>query len=220
MASGTVRPTATTPEPAAEPVEPVDPGCAAPRRRGRPREADRTDAILQATLALMEEDGYDQLHVQRVAERARVGLATIYRRWPTKQALVADAVRCKDMAHEVPETGEPRADLAALMRNLAAHLVDPQKARFMVSFLATLNAEPEIAAAFREHIFSEMRARLLRYVGAVVGDDDPLLEVRADLGPGLLFFRAQVLRDLFDPDVAGDEVAALMVGPLPSAGRA
>src|SRR5262245_39351597 len=108
---------------------------AAPRRRGRPREADRTDAILQATLALLEEEGYEQLHVQRVAERARVGLATIYRRWPTKQALVAEAVRCKDMADAVPETGDPRADLAAVMRDLATHLFDPQQARFMVSFL-------------------------------------------------------------------------------------
>jgi AcrR family transcriptional regulator len=199
----------------AVPTPPPDP---APRRRGRPREADRTDAILPAALALLEEDGYEQLHVQRVAERARVGLATIYRRWPTKQALVAEAVRCKDMHDEVPETGDPRADLGAFMRHLARTLVDPERAAFMVSFLATLNAEPEIAAAFREHVFSEMRERLLRYVRAIVGDDDRLLEVRADLGPGLLFFRAQVLRDIADPDVAGDEVAALMVGPLPDRG--
>jgi AcrR family transcriptional regulator len=155
--------------------------------------------------------------VQRVAERARVGLATIYRRWPTKQALVADAVRCKQMADEVPETGDPRTDLAAVMRHLAHQLVDPERARFMVSFLATLNSEPEIAAAFREHVFSEIRARLVRLVRAVVGDDDPLLEVRADLGPGLLFFRSQVLRDIDDADAAGDEVAALMLGGLPQA---
>jgi len=187
----------------------------APRRRGRPREADRTDAILQAALALLEEDGYEQLHVQRVAERARVGLATIYRRWPTKQALVAEAVRCKDMADEVPETGDPRADLAAVMRHLAGQLSDPAKARFMVSFLATLNAEPEIAAAFREHVFSVMRQRMLGYITAVVGADDPLLEARADLGPGLLFYRTQVLRNAVDPDAAGDEVAALMLGELP-----
>jgi len=189
---------------------------AAPRRRGRPREADRTDAILQATLALLEEEGYEQLHVQRVAERARVGLATIYRRWPTKQALVAGAVRCKDVADEVPETGDPRADLAAVMRHLAATLTDPARARFMVSFLATLQAEPEIAAAFREHVFCVIRERLLRYVRAVVGDDDPLLDVRVDLGPGLLFYRSQFLRDIVDPDAAGDEVAALMLGELPA----
>jgi AcrR family transcriptional regulator len=187
----------------------------APRRRGRPREADRTDAILQAALALLEEDGYEQLHVQRVAERARVGLATIYRRWPTKQALVAEAVRCKDMADEVPETGDPRADLAAVMRHLAGQLADPARARFMVSFLATLNAEPEIAAAFREHVFCVMRQRMLGYITAVVGADDPLLDARADLGPGLLFYRTQVLRNDVDPDAAGDEVAALMLGELP-----
>jgi AcrR family transcriptional regulator len=201
---------ATTPDDD-DPAQP----CASPRRRGRPREPDRTDAILDATLALLEEDGYEQLHVQRVAERAHVGLATIYRRWPTKQALVADAVRRKDMVRAIPVCADPHADLAAVMRHLANSLADPQKACFMVSFLATLNAEPEIASAFREHVFSEIRERLLCSLRAIVGDDDPLLDVRADLGPGLLFFRSQVLHDIQDPDAAGDEVAALMVGPLP-----
>ncbi len=213
MASGTPRPPATDAPP---PADEAGATCATgPRRRGRPREADRTDAILQAALALLEEEGYEQLHVQRVAERARVGLATIYRRWPTKQALVAEAVRCKDVGDDVPETGDPRQDLAAVMRHLAATLVDPARARFMVSFLATLQAEPEIAGAFREHVFCVIRQRLLGYIRAVVGDDDPLLEVRADLGPGLLFYRTQFLRDVDDPARAGDEVAALMLGPLP-----
>jgi AcrR family transcriptional regulator len=212
VASGTPRPTATAPEP---PGDQPDPACEAPRRRGRPREADRTDAILQAALALLEEGGYEQLHVQRVAERARVGLATIYRRWPTKQALVAEAVRCKQVGQEVPETGDPREDLAAVLRHLATTLVDPARARFMLSFLATLQAEPEIAASFREHVFCAIRDRLLGYIRAVVGDDDPLLEVRADLGPGLLFYRSQFLRDIDDPDRAGDEVARLVLGDLP-----
>jgi hypothetical protein len=45
----------------------------------------------------------------------------------------------------------------------------------------------------------------------VVGEDDPDLDARADLGPALLLYRAQVLRQLDDPDAAGDEAAALML---------
>jgi AcrR family transcriptional regulator len=188
-------------------------------RRGRPREPDRTEAILQAAWALLEELGYEDLRVQQVADRAKVGLATIYRRWPTKQALIAGAVRCKDPAAEVPESGDARVDLAAVMRHLASELVDPARARFMVSFLATLHGEPEIAAAFREHIFDEIRARLRSYVSRVVGEDDPDLDLRVDLGPALLFYRSQVLRNIDDPDAAGDEVAAIMLGELPGPRR-
>jgi hypothetical protein len=68
------------------------PGSDGPAVMGRPRAADRTPAILEAAKALLGEVGYDRLRIQDVANRAGAGLATLYRRWPTKQALVADAI--------------------------------------------------------------------------------------------------------------------------------
>src|SRR5215831_12943753 len=63
--------------------------------RGRPRSADLTPAILAAVIELIDEDGYDRLTIQDVADRAGVGLATIYRRWSTKRDLVVEALRSK-----------------------------------------------------------------------------------------------------------------------------
>ena len=57
------------------------------------RGATRETAILQATLELLAESGYDQLTIDAVAARARCSKATIYRRWPGKAALVITAVR-------------------------------------------------------------------------------------------------------------------------------
>ena len=62
------------------------------RPRGRRRAADREPLILDAASELLDEVGYDHLRVQDVAERAHVGLATIYRRWSTKQELVIAAM--------------------------------------------------------------------------------------------------------------------------------
>src|SRR5262249_11158990 len=89
-------------------------------RRGRPLEADRTPAILDAVLELLHSGGYDQRRVQEVAEKAGVGLGTIYRRWPTKQALVIEAMQCgRGSDDKVVDTGNPRADLVATFTNMA-----------------------------------------------------------------------------------------------------
>jgi AcrR family transcriptional regulator len=182
--------------------------------RGRPIRPETTQAILRAANELLDEIGYDRLHVQHVADRAKVGLATIYRRWPTKQALIADAVRCRDPLDWVPDTGDVAADLSAGMRYVARSLSDQRAVQFCQGFLASLGVEPEVAEAYSEHVFTRLRGRLRDLVVVAVGEDDPFVELRADLGPALLFYRAQVLRDLGDPDEAGNEVAQLMIRKL------
>jgi len=65
------------------------------RPQGRPRDASRDTAILEAALALVGELGYDRVSMDAVAARARASKATIYRRWSSKGALVSAAVRCR-----------------------------------------------------------------------------------------------------------------------------
>ena len=63
-----------------------------PRRPGRPRDARRDEAILNATLALLQERGYQGLTIDGVAASAGVGRPTIYRRWSSKPSLVVAAL--------------------------------------------------------------------------------------------------------------------------------
>src|ERR1700752_3473805 len=92
-------------------------------RRARARNPARFDqsldgAILAAVLEGLAERGYDQMSMDDVATRARVGKAAIYRRWPSKAAVVADAI-----AHwrrglgsvQPPNTGSLRGDIDALI---------------------------------------------------------------------------------------------------------
>jgi len=63
-----------------------------PRGRGRPRKATADREILEATLELLRERGYRDFNVDVISERTGIAKTTIYRRWPTKGALVAAAI--------------------------------------------------------------------------------------------------------------------------------
>jgi AcrR family transcriptional regulator len=89
------------------------------RRGGRPRDASRDALILQETLAVLAESGYDGLTIDKVAARVGAARATIYRRWPTKADLVLQAVQhlSRDDAgvDHLPDTGTLRGDLVAMV---------------------------------------------------------------------------------------------------------
>lgn len=82
----------------------------------RPRvEGERATQIHEVVVQLLVEHGYDKLTFDQVAAQARAGKATLYRRWPTKAALVIDAVQatvCPEVV-ERPDTGSLRGDLVA-----------------------------------------------------------------------------------------------------------
>ena len=78
----------------------------------RPRvEGDREVEILEATLAVLGDVGYDRLTMDAVATRAKASKATLYRRWNTKAALVIDAIWSQKGPPIVPDTGSLRQDL-------------------------------------------------------------------------------------------------------------
>jgi AcrR family transcriptional regulator len=84
---------------------------------GRPRNAQADEAILDAVLELLS-DGHSvaAITIEAVAAKAGVGKATIYRRWPNKEALLMDAVRSMKGALPVPAGGSVRDDLVMLVR--------------------------------------------------------------------------------------------------------
>ena len=65
----------------------------APRRRGRPRHPTTDGAILQATIDLLTEVGVDGTTTNAIAERSGCSKGTIYRRWPSRDELILDALR-------------------------------------------------------------------------------------------------------------------------------
>lgn len=91
-----------------------------PRQLGRKRDHSRDATILEATLEILAEVGVAGLTMDLVAARAGAGKATIYRRWPSKTELFADAVahlkRIQVDLESLPDTGTLRGDLLELFR--------------------------------------------------------------------------------------------------------
>jgi AcrR family transcriptional regulator len=173
---------------------------------GRPRAEDRTPAILEAAKELMGEVGYDRLRIQDVADRAGAGLATLYRRWPTKQALVADAISYHSDTFLPPLLDDPKADLLALYRALTDKLCG-DGGEVLPGLLAALRMEPELATVIRERVLAPIRDRARADLTRIVGEDNPFLDLLVDLGPGLLLFRTVMLGEV----VASDEFIATIV---------
>ncbi|MET8539253.1 TetR/AcrR family transcriptional regulator [Kitasatospora sp. NPDC004799] len=103
--------------PSTPPSQPVEPTA----RRGRPRDAARDRALLDATLAVLAESGYGGLTTAAVAARAGVSTATLYRRWSSKEDLViAAAALYGEGSYAQPDTGSLEGDLRVVLHDKAA----------------------------------------------------------------------------------------------------
>jgi AcrR family transcriptional regulator len=123
------------------------------RRVGRKRDPSRDDAILEATLAILAETGYERMTTDMVASRAKAGKATLYRRWPSKADLVVEAVESLGESPDslLPDTGSLAADLTALVPIQAANS-DTQKLRIMAGLLSMLPRDAELAKVVQRRI--------------------------------------------------------------------
>ena len=163
-------------------------------RPGRRRDPACDDAIHAATLAELVENGYGSLSIERVAARAGVGKATIYRRYPNKAELVVEAVRigaCID--DHLPDTGDLRADLISILRSMVERLRGPD-GKVLLAFAAERTRHPELADAFERGVIGNkrrhVRGLLQRAVdrGELPADSD--IDLIAESGPALVWHHA------------------------------
>jgi AcrR family transcriptional regulator len=117
---------------------------------GRPREAHIDEAVLSATVALLSEMSYARLSVELVARKARVGKAAVYRRWPSKAALVADAVGRFAPIPQFPEDGDLAENTRAGLVGFALAMMGSGYAHVVYSLLGEARNEPELARMLAE----------------------------------------------------------------------
>jgi AcrR family transcriptional regulator len=120
---------------------------------GRPRSKEADCAIVAAALSLLAKDGYQNLTMEAIAERAGVGRPTLYRRWPSKASLVLDAYLCATYrSATVPDTGSAERDLRLFMRRLFRSLNGTDDGRTLANFVADAQSDPELLNLFRERL--------------------------------------------------------------------
>jgi AcrR family transcriptional regulator len=185
-----------------------------PASAGRPRSEAAHQAILDATLELLAEVGFSALTVEGVAQRAGVGKATIYRRWPSKLPLVVEAFG-QLPAFEDVDTGRLEADLKAMLTSYLKSFLATPLATVYPSLAAERRHNPELGELLdpllrdrRRPLDAALRRAVLR--GELAPDLD--LELASDLivGPVAvrLFFRGTTIK----PDMVGPMVDMALDG--------
>lgn len=182
-----------------------------------PRVERSRQVILQAALDELGDVGYGTFRIESVAARAGVGKSTIYRHWPDKLALIADAFETFHV-QMVPstESGSPRERIESLVRHVAEVFVD---STFSVCIPALIEgAERDGRLRRFHHTYSADRRQSLIDViaeGVATGDVpahlDPELTALALLGP--IIYCRLMSHELFDPERASDLVETVL-GPL------
>ncbi|MFI7101325.1 TetR/AcrR family transcriptional regulator [Streptomyces sp. NPDC050161] len=168
--------------------------------RGRPRDAGRDRALLEATVEVLQECGYGRLTTAAVAKRAGVSTATLYRRWRSKEDLVVGtAVRWAADLGPQPDTGTLEGDLASLLRDKAGTLEGPG-GRLLHVLIGESAHNAVLARVLDTAIVQPVRDRAATVVRRAVG--------RGDIPP---LDDAHVLADL----VVGSMVSRLFLTPAP-----
>jgi len=108
---------------------------------GRPRDPRLDAAIIDATVAILTERGYNELSLAAVADRAETTTAAIYRRYGSKSELVAKAVFRTDGDDVVADTGDVAADLATMIGWSVEKLQHPAALSAIVGLLG--ESKPE-----------------------------------------------------------------------------
>ncbi|NED94804.1 TetR/AcrR family transcriptional regulator [Phytoactinopolyspora alkaliphila] len=160
----------------------------------RPRRNEKSrQAILTAALQLAGEVGYTKLSIEAIAARAGVGKQTIYRWWPSKAAVLFDAVLAlstNDAGETtLPDTGDLEADLRTVLHATVRELNDPGYDRSMRSLTVALLEDEGLAAEYRRNLAQRMhevkkdRLRSAQLAGHVAEDVDLDAAVEMIFGP-------------------------------------
>jgi len=186
------------------------------RRPGRPRSEQADQAIIEATLDVFAEKGFDGVCVELVAARAGVGKATIYRRWSNKEELLLAAFASLKSPFPEPEGVSVRDDLLAMVEVMCADKADPRKARRYALLLGEGDKYPRLMARYKESVVQPrrdaMRAVIRRGVetGELRPDTDD--EIAMLQLTGAIMAQEKSLDGTLDGDFAARLVDGLLLG--------
>lgn len=167
---------------------------------GRKRDLTRDPEILEATLDVLAEQGYERMTIDMVAARAKAGKATVYRRWASKADLVIDAVACMKPVEtdfsKLPDTGTLRGDLVAMIKTPAVQDGE-KKMKIMLGIASMIARYPELAEAAHAAMVAP-RAAANRFLmqraidrGEISADAD--LDKLATLSHAMVSYRSLML---------------------------
>ncbi len=185
-------------------------------KRGRPRNAEAEKAILTASYDLLLETGFGAVTVEKIAERAQVSKATIYKWWPNKAAVIMDGFLSAAAARlPIPDTGFVFSDILIHATNLARFLTSPE-GKVITEIIGEGQADPGLAEAYRSRYVNPRRleARQLLEQGVQRKElpEQLNIELSIDLIYGPIFYRLLLTGEKLDDTFIQDLITVAFEG--------
>ncbi|MDB5613169.1 MAG: TetR/AcrR family transcriptional regulator [Devosia sp.] len=180
-----------------------------------------TDALTRALFEEWGEFGYVGLSLERVAQRAGVGKAALYRRWPSKRAMVADRLEVVgiDLAPLI-DTGTLAGDITAVLLQLRRVLRHRLVRRILPDLHAEMQRNRDLAHDVRGRLQIERRRRAAMVLERAIarGDLPATVDTKLfnDAVGGLLYWRLIITRERADRSYIDGLVTFIIAGLLPA----
>jgi AcrR family transcriptional regulator len=184
----------------------------------RPRSIRAHESVLAATRELLAEGGLPAATVDAISARSGVSKATVYKHWPCRTAIAAEAFG-KEMADAIPlpDTGSARGDLTEQVRRVSEFYAGPAGTVF-AQLLAACVSDPQASEYFREFFLDGRRVAIAELWRRALdrGEADPSIdaETATDVLFGPLIFRSLTGHAPLTPEQADAVSAAALNGLL------
>lgn len=179
------------------------------RSQPDPRVDHSRRVICRAALEEFAETGYAGFRMESVAARAGVGRSTLYRHWPEKAALIADALETLNVQPDPDRelvAGTARQRVELLLSHLVRALNDSPVAACIPALIQATENEPPIREFFH-HYSAQRRHRLTDAIAAGVTDRQFPARVDAEAASsalsGAVFYRRLMTDDVADAEFIG-----------------
>lgn len=172
------------------------------KKLGRPRSEKTKSDILNASYELLIENGFAGITVEKIAERANVSKATIYKWWANKAAVVMDGfLNATNVELPIPNTGSTVEDMFIQVDNFVKFLTT-RKGNVITEIIAEGQYDPKLADIYRNAYFTPRRniSKQILERGISRGElrTDLNVEVIIDLIWGPVFYRLLITGEVID----------------------
>ncbi len=186
------------------------------RPPGRPRCPDTGECVLKVTLRQLAEEGYTRMSIDAIAAEAGTTKPTIYRRWPSKEALAVAALEHLQLLDQPAPTGRTEDDLTAQLRDFRKKLLRPNGMAMIGTLLVEEHHTPGLLEMFREKIVTPRRQGLLTILRQAQGRRELREEADLEAAVNLLVgsFYARYLTGEGIPQDWPERAVATLLGGL------
>ena len=137
--------------------------------------------MLQASLELLSEVGFEAMSIEAIASRAGVGKTTIYRRYSSKEELVADAIENVREEVLIPNTGSLWSDMDILIEKAAQSTLTPLGRQTVAMIISSAASNPGFAQLYWEKYIKPRRRAFAIIIERAKGRNEIATELDSDL---------------------------------------